>query len=51
LLDLRHELIEGRADVPRVGSGIELETIPWYAVVDGEGTALMAQADAVEDLN
>ncbi|WUO00755.1 site-specific integrase (plasmid) [Streptomyces sp. NBC_00299] len=40
MLDLRHELIEGRADVPRVGSVIELETIPWYTVVDGEGTAV-----------
>ncbi|MFJ9551109.1 tyrosine-type recombinase/integrase [Streptomyces erythrochromogenes] len=38
MLDLRHQLIEGRADVPRVGSVIELDTIPWYAVVDADGT-------------
>lgn len=36
--DLHGELIEGRADVPRVGSVIELSTIhPPYAVVDASG--------------
>ncbi|MEJ8645362.1 hypothetical protein WKI68_37410 [Streptomyces sp. MS1.HAVA.3] len=37
LLDLRHQLIEGRADVPRVGSVVQLRTIPWYAVTDVDG--------------
>ncbi|WP_371680994.1 hypothetical protein [Streptomyces sp. NBC_01276] len=40
MLDLRHQLIEGRADLPRVGSVIELDTIPWYAVVDADGTVV-----------
>ncbi|MFF8024773.1 tyrosine-type recombinase/integrase [Streptomyces sp. NPDC007896] len=40
MLDLRYELIEGRVDVPRVGSVIELKTIPWHAVVDAEGTVV-----------
>ncbi|MFE5843696.1 tyrosine-type recombinase/integrase [Streptomyces niveus] len=40
MFDLRHQLIEGRADVPRVGSVVELETIPWYAVVDADGTVV-----------
>ncbi|WP_329449206.1 hypothetical protein OG906_40695 (plasmid) [Streptomyces sp. NBC_01426] len=40
MLDLRHQLIEGRADVPRVGSVIELDTIPWYAVVGPDETVV-----------
>ncbi|MEV7617627.1 hypothetical protein [Streptomyces sp. NPDC089799] len=40
MLDLRHQLIEGRADVPRVGSVIALDTIPWYAVVDADGAVV-----------
>ncbi|MER6390876.1 hypothetical protein ABT236_20730 [Streptomyces sp. NPDC001523] len=36
--DLRHQLIEGRADVPRIGSVIKLDTIPWYAVVGPDET-------------
>ncbi|WP_053611762.1 tyrosine-type recombinase/integrase [Streptomyces sp. XY533] len=38
MLDLRNQLIEGRADVPRIGSVIELETIPWYAVASPDGS-------------
>ncbi|MFJ1566042.1 site-specific integrase [Streptomyces erythrochromogenes] len=40
MLDLRHQPIEGRADVPRVGSVITLDTIPWYAVVDADSAVV-----------
>ncbi|MFC9429624.1 tyrosine-type recombinase/integrase [Streptomyces sp. NPDC056987] len=40
MLDLRHQLIEGRADVPRVGSVVELETLPWYTVVAADGAVV-----------
>ncbi len=40
LRDLHRQLIEGRADVPRVGSVVELESIPLYAVLDGDGTVV-----------
>ncbi|MFI6062453.1 tyrosine-type recombinase/integrase [Streptomyces sp. NPDC051286] len=38
--DLHRQLIEGRADVPRVGSVIELESIPRYTVLDADGAAV-----------
>lgn len=41
LQDLHRQLIEGRADVPRVGSVVKLESIPRYAVLDPDG-ALVA---------
>jgi hypothetical protein len=37
---LHRQLIEGRADVPRVGSVVELESIPRYAVLDADGSAV-----------
>lgn len=37
LQDLHRQLIEGRADVPRVGSVVELESIPRYAVLGPDG--------------
>ncbi|MFJ1673126.1 tyrosine-type recombinase/integrase [Streptomyces bottropensis] len=40
MLDLRHQLIEGRADVPRVGSVVELEILPWYTVVAADGAVV-----------
>ncbi|MFD3472912.1 tyrosine-type recombinase/integrase [Streptomyces sp. NPDC058682] len=40
MLDLHHQLIEGRADVPRIGSVVELDTIPLYAVADAGGTVV-----------
>lgn len=36
--DLRHQLIEGLADVPRIGSVVELEHVPGYAVLAPDGT-------------
>ncbi|MFC9911370.1 tyrosine-type recombinase/integrase [Streptomyces sp. NPDC059862] len=38
--DLHRQLIEGRADVPRVGSVVELESIPRYAVLDADGAVV-----------
>ncbi|MCX4983919.1 hypothetical protein [Streptomyces sp. NBC_00572] len=38
--DLHRQLIEGRADVPRVGSVVELESIPRYTVLDADGSAV-----------
>ncbi|MBB3080916.1 hypothetical protein FHS41_007470 [Streptomyces violarus] len=38
--DLHRQLIEGRADVPRVGSVVKLESIPLYAVLDGDGSVV-----------
>lgn len=40
LQDLHRQLIEGRADVPRVGSVVKLESIPLYAVLDGDGSVV-----------
>ncbi|MFE5514008.1 hypothetical protein ACFQ9J_26095 [Streptomyces sp. NPDC056529] len=40
MLDLHHQLIEGQADVPRVGSVVGLDTIPVYAVADAGGTVV-----------
>ncbi|MFC8670789.1 tyrosine-type recombinase/integrase [Streptomyces sp. NPDC057199] len=40
LQDLHRQLIEGQADVPRVGSVVELESIPLYAVLDSDGTVV-----------
>lgn len=40
LQDPHRQLIEGRADVPRVGSAVKLESIPLYAVLDSDGTVV-----------
>ncbi|MGW8688105.1 hypothetical protein ACWGNN_45330 [Streptomyces sp. NPDC055817] len=40
MLDQRHQLVDGRAEAPRIGSVIELDTIPWYAVVGPDETVV-----------
>lgn len=40
LQDLHRQLIEGRTDVPRVGSVVKLKSIPLYAVLDGGGSVV-----------
>lgn len=45
LQGLYRQLIEGRADVPRVGSVNELGSIPLDAVLDGDGAVVEPPSD------
>ncbi|MFE2912435.1 tyrosine-type recombinase/integrase [Kitasatospora indigofera] len=38
--DLHRQLIEGLADVPRIGSVTKIESIPGYAVLDADGNVV-----------
>ena len=44
LQDLHRQLIEGQADIPRIGSVIQLDSVPGYAVLDADGTAVASVA-------
>ncbi|MFJ3656542.1 hypothetical protein ACIPPR_24960 [Streptomyces nigra] len=51
LRDLYRELIEGKANVPRVGSVVELETVhPRYAVLDAFGVVVEPVASYLREL-
>lgn len=50
LQDLHRRLIEGRAGAPRAGSVVELESIPLYAVPDGNGSVVAPVVPYLRDL-